>query len=65
MKEFSHQDVQAAHDALRPHAQALVDRFGQAQARENSRRGRGVGMPRRRDAAFRVSSRRSFEIEES
>lgn len=33
-KDYTTKDVQAAHDALRPHVQRLVDRFGQAQASE-------------------------------
>jgi len=34
VKQYSIENIEAAHDALRPHAQALVDRFGQAQAFE-------------------------------
>ena len=34
MKKFTAEDVQDAHDELCPHAQKLVDRFGQSQAAE-------------------------------
>jgi hypothetical protein len=33
-KLFTAEDVDAADEALRPHIQALVDRFGQAQTHE-------------------------------